>query len=464
LPLRASAWNSVEIHLEGQKLSLDLNGTRILERDLEASNSRIFGFYHEKDRTAARVRNVVLRGNWPKSLPVDITAPRAEGAGPAQARIRSELTGEAILCRDAGLLLEQARALPPEERFELLARWVLPGEDHTGFRLAGDFAPTNPAPIVGGKQETRPPGAIRVETGGAVVAPALALVEAAEALGRLDALAERVAQAKPSSDSDRRGQRALMCLIHIAQNHDAEAEADLIALKPLVQKLEPSDLDYQRWPELLAASRALDRLALCDAARALTNVIVTEQLQKEHKGVGELLKTQLLHVNGLAQWLALPEAERTPLGADPALASWARVTHGQARTRGAGFPLPHWSSHAGTLQHFPGHDHDFMYLRVPIVGSFEVGCEVFGQREVQLSYGGIAVGISADRKEYFVTHYGRKSQSFTFTPPLKLADGPFHLRLAVRDGTVALHAGGRPSPTPGSFCTSRRPTWAACAT
>ncbi|HEV3122879.1 MAG TPA: DUF1583 domain-containing protein, partial [Isosphaeraceae bacterium] len=249
--------------------------------------------------------------------------------------------------------------------------------------------------------------------------------------------------AKASSDADRRGQLALLCLIHVAQGHDGDAEADLKALKPLLEKLEPSDRDHLRWPELLAASRALDRPALRDAARALTTVIVTEQLQKEHKGVGEPLKTHLLHVNGLAQWLALPEAERASLGADPSLSSWARVTHGQARTRGEGFPLPHWSSDGGTLKHFPGHDHDFMYLRVPIDGSFEVGCEVFGQREVQLSYGGIAVGLSADKKEYLVTHYGRKSQSFTLAPPLKQTDGPFRLRLAVRDGTLALSVGDR---------------------
>jgi hypothetical protein len=41
---------------------------RVYERPLEASNDRRFSFYHDKDRTSARVRDVVLTGPWPESL------------------------------------------------------------------------------------------------------------------------------------------------------------------------------------------------------------------------------------------------------------------------------------------------------------------------------------------------------------------------------------------------------------
>ena len=39
-----------------------------------------------------------------------------------------------------------ALTMPPEQRFEYLANWVLPGSDHETFRLAVDFSPTHPAP------------------------------------------------------------------------------------------------------------------------------------------------------------------------------------------------------------------------------------------------------------------------------------------------------------------------------
>jgi len=35
---------------------------------LEPGNQRTFGLFHDRDATAARVRNVVHRGNWPTQL------------------------------------------------------------------------------------------------------------------------------------------------------------------------------------------------------------------------------------------------------------------------------------------------------------------------------------------------------------------------------------------------------------
>ena len=38
---------------------------------MEPASERRFGLFHDKGQTAAKVRQVVLRGNWPTSLPVD---------------------------------------------------------------------------------------------------------------------------------------------------------------------------------------------------------------------------------------------------------------------------------------------------------------------------------------------------------------------------------------------------------
>lgn len=69
LPLLENAWNRLKIDVTGNTVQLALNGQAIYQRELEASNQRTFGFFHYADRTEAKVRNVVWRGDWPKQLP-----------------------------------------------------------------------------------------------------------------------------------------------------------------------------------------------------------------------------------------------------------------------------------------------------------------------------------------------------------------------------------------------------------
>jgi len=69
LPLLENAWNRLKIDVTDNTVQLALNGQAIYQRELEASNQRTFGFFHYADRTEAKVRNVVWRGEWPKQLP-----------------------------------------------------------------------------------------------------------------------------------------------------------------------------------------------------------------------------------------------------------------------------------------------------------------------------------------------------------------------------------------------------------
>ncbi|HEV3167614.1 MAG TPA: DUF1583 domain-containing protein, partial [Isosphaeraceae bacterium] len=447
LSLKPGEWNAVELRLQGTTLTLALNGETIYERPLEPANSRLFGLYHDKARTAARVRNVVLRGNWPQTLSADqladLTAPRRGASSPADHRTGHALVGEGLLSRDAGQVMRQARALPVEKRYELLAGWVLPSDDHPIYRLVGDFTPTDPAPPVALPVVKIPAGATRVESGGELEAPALDLIAAAKDAGKLDELAERVQKAAASNDVDRRGQLALSALVRSAQGRDNEAEEALKAMKPLLEKVAPEDPEWQRWPELIAAAAALDRPELQAAARALLDYIVVEQLQKEHKGVSAAWKAHLVHVRGRAAWLELPESQRASFGSDPDLTAWARVTHTRSQTRGNGFPRPFWSSRDGELHHYPGHEHDYVYLRTPLRGDFELSCELFGWREVQLSYGCLLLGLGWDRKDFYVSHYGRQPRSFTLNPPLELGDKPFRFRLVIEAGSYTAYVNDR---------------------
>jgi Tol biopolymer transport system component len=67
--LRSGDWNQMRVEIAGQIATLSLNGQPIFEYELEATNSRQFGFFHYADQTGVRVRNVVMSGHWPKTLP-----------------------------------------------------------------------------------------------------------------------------------------------------------------------------------------------------------------------------------------------------------------------------------------------------------------------------------------------------------------------------------------------------------
>ncbi len=69
LPLKPDDWNSLRLSITGETLRLALNGKEIVETPLHESNSRHFGLFHFSEQSEVRVRNVVMRGDWPKTLP-----------------------------------------------------------------------------------------------------------------------------------------------------------------------------------------------------------------------------------------------------------------------------------------------------------------------------------------------------------------------------------------------------------
>ena len=432
LPLKVGDWNRLKLSLVSRTVELELNGVKVFERDLEPTNDRIFSFYRDKDRAAAKVREVVLKGDWTDSPPAAALLLRRAEDGPADRRSRASLIGDAAFGRDAGRVSREPLVLPPDRRYEALVAWVVPNDDHAGFRLAGEFAPTDPVPPDPSVES--PPGVSRVQTGGTLESPALALVLSAKAANRLDELAARVEKATTSSTIDRRGQLALVALIRAEQGQDERASAALKALKPLLEAVSPDDPESARWPELVAIAGMLGRPALRKSAGALADVLVLGQIQKDHKAVGETWKLQALQRHAL---LARPDQARPGYAPDLGLAAWSRVTQTRAGSRGTGAPLPLWVAKDGSLTHLPGHDRDYVYFRTPLRGDFAVSADVLDGRPIQIAYGGLAVGLAADGKEVVVSTLGAPPRRVGIDPPLTLGDGPHRLRLAIGANTFS---------------------------
>ncbi|MDR3639221.1 MAG: DUF1583 domain-containing protein [Isosphaeraceae bacterium] len=437
-PLKPGSWNVLSVRLKDGVASLALNGTSIYERPLESGNDRHFGFYHDRQQTEARVRNVVLKGDWPNALtPEQMANLLARHPGKpalAERRARQAIVGEEIFVLDSENVLRRARSQTPAARYETLAAWVLPGDSHAQFRLEGDFTPADPAPPVA--PDTKALKGRRVHTGGALEAPALELVKVAKELDNLDALAQQVESQSTPTDHERRSQAALLALIRIAQERDDQAETLLGKLQPLLAGVAKDAPVWQRWPELVAATAALERPALLKPATGLLDEIVVEQLRKGHTP-GTPWNIQAHSARARAHLLALPADQRRPLGVDPDRGLWSPVALSRASARGPGWPLPRWAARGGAFQLDSGHAVDELVFNTPLQGNFEVACELtsFDWREIRLPYAGLAVGLAGDRKTIDLFHYSRVLPRTAIDPPLSdVKDDRYQYKLVVHDG------------------------------
>ena len=55
--------------LVGDTVKLMLNDVDVYECPVASTNQRQFGLFHYADETDVRVKDVIYRGNWPKTLP-----------------------------------------------------------------------------------------------------------------------------------------------------------------------------------------------------------------------------------------------------------------------------------------------------------------------------------------------------------------------------------------------------------
>ena len=73
LPLKAKDWNTVELTRSGKKIEMKLNGETIFDQEPQSRlGDMVFGLFHYRDKSAARVRNITLSGDWPEQLPENL--------------------------------------------------------------------------------------------------------------------------------------------------------------------------------------------------------------------------------------------------------------------------------------------------------------------------------------------------------------------------------------------------------
>ncbi len=463
LPLNAGGWNRVELALQQDTLTLSLNGTLIYTRRMEADAERTFGLYHDRHRSEARVRGVILRGDWPAELRLaevqgELLALHRPARTLAERRALGAILDDQHVLDAAYGVHRRALQLPVAERYAYLRDWVLPSADHATLRLALGFTPTNPAPPVSDVAlETIPAGASRVTTGGELIAPALDLVQAAKELNKLDELRTQVAAIQPAEAplQQRRllekARWSLLAIIEIEAGQMTQATQNLHELASLVVAETPRSFADQ-WPETLAIVSALPHAESREAVRDMAFHIIGKQIRKNVPSGSEVWDQHLRSVVGRLRFYDLADRDpgfrdlaraRSP-GQSP-LADWIPVSRESTRTRGKGFPRSRWeTTSAALVESVANHEDDYLFYRLPLRGNFQVECDItaFGWREMNLWVAGQWVAPVYTLSEFDVGDM-REWRRQALAERLSRVGDWIHYRAVVQDGICTTYFNGR---------------------
>ncbi len=439
LPLKVGDWNALTLTTTADGVKVELNGAVVYEGKLPDDLERLFGLFHYRDKTAVRVRNVVLTGPWAKEAPTAIDF-ATKPASPAEAKARRWQLGEKYYFTEAGDVSEKARKLTPTERYKALADWVLPNDSRPTFQLAGVDKPLDVLGVVDQKEQ---PDGRRVMLGSRLDAPCLDLIAAAKAAGKLDELAERIAKAETPASDDlfRRSKTALLAAVRAAQGRDADAAEGLKQLLEFTKKMAPDANGPERWPDLIAVIGTFDRPALLRQATEIAETVnksLEQSMIQDKFSEREWWIRTWRPLRARALVLAQPDGIRRPFGSDTVFANWVSVPGLDSWSRSQGWNVPHWTFRDGVVTHYPGHSEDYLFFRTPLRGDFEVTCElrVQGWTEAHIRYGAHQFDLGHDRKKYKMhTVVRQNGRDVTISPPLpETKETVYKFRMAVKDG------------------------------
>lgn len=74
LPLKQDAYNDVRIEVAGGKVLVHLNEELVYQRDLDSGASTQFGLYRSSRTAPTKIQNVVMKGDWPETIPEEFLA------------------------------------------------------------------------------------------------------------------------------------------------------------------------------------------------------------------------------------------------------------------------------------------------------------------------------------------------------------------------------------------------------
>lgn len=432
VPLNAGQWNTLRMNLSGRSLHLFVNDQPVLDWELPDGLGTIFGFFHYKDQSTARVRNVVLTGDWPSAVTAEMLenlfAP-AEPYEPLRLRRQFAARGDMPEEHNALDVYRHAMQLEPEQRLQFLWSWVLPNDSHYNIRLYLAPMPAFIAPAAPLKWSDlgydSPPGPQESR----LAAPARLLIDTAAQLGQLDKVLAEVAGIKTSNDVRERERLALLAYAQLVAGQLVQAEQSLVEMYKLVAPMPENTAQFQRWALLFAGFACHDHPRLRPAAHDI--LLALRKMEFKNGDFDQLVRHVQETVH--AQAFQRQHGEST---------FWQPVSFSTYESISS--PPMRWSFYPGELRHHAGHAVDVAYFAVPMRGDFQVECEltIFGYRESMLGYNGQIIGVAPKLDAYKLIDLDGSDNRMPLSPPLKVGN-IYDYKLQVSNGKAVSYVNGR---------------------
>ncbi|MEZ6046860.1 MAG: DUF1583 domain-containing protein [Planctomycetaceae bacterium] len=251
LPLNEGAWNKLQLEYHGDMIRLLLNETPVAEVSSLLLTRTHFGLFHYKDKTDLKVRNIVLRGDWPASLSAEEVlqmmtqygsrTETAEKSSPT-AKLSRSLIPEEIINDHTGNILEQSRSMDPETAYLFLKKWVVPNSEHETFRFY---------PNITRLSEEKSENFVEASEDLILEAPILELIKQAELTGNLSVLIAE-AKALPMTDPNQKISRTgFLILAELARDDRERVTKLLTQFQTELESITSPELFWNRWTELM---------------------------------------------------------------------------------------------------------------------------------------------------------------------------------------------------------------------
>ena len=435
LPLKSSDWNRLSVNRTDHAVTLSLNDVVVYERPVDWVGDHRFGLYRHGTKTDVKVRNVVLSGDWPETLPEEfLNNPAATDALLMTVKQRHSLNRifhEESLSENVVAVRRKAFTMSLADRFEFLSRWVLPGPDHPGFRMTGDFTQTQPAIVA------YEPGVEHPEFGGQIVSPVFDWLEAAKELGRLPECLKSVESAMTlDSENQRRAQISLLLLLNLELGNQQAASEQFDSLYELLRP----PTSEEEWPEMLVIDRSVRRFATNDLAAKFLADVRTLKAQRSRTSRSRVWQAQLAALLARLQPVKAGDAEVK--GETSAFRDWIPVTAATSVTRGHGHPVAAWHRSDHKILKRVSHENDFLFYRSPLRGNFVIECDLLDSPQVMI--GGSYLGARPDQRTLDLGTFRAAGAGEPVVPPFS----PFWLsvryRAVIQDGARSISINGRP--------------------
>lgn len=346
------------------------------------------------------------------------------------ARALNALFGDEFIAENVRSICRRAADLDPADRYEYLCQWVLPGPDHSDFRVDATLTQTDPSPLA----LQLDPAIQRSPSGAIVVSPVFDLLDTAAETGQLTELRARVAETEePVDPFQQRARTALLVLVHLEMREFARAESALSKLREPAALPQPERL-HDQWPETLVVYRGLQQLPdYLPVGDLLTLLYSQRTMQRASPAIDEW-HTQIVAL--LEQFQRLGDAAH--------LKEFVPVVRTRAKSRGPGAAHPRWiRTDDNAVQHVAGHQEEYLLYRSPLRGDFTVECDVGCYGTTDVLAAGRLFGVANQLDRLSTGTFRNGSQTQPFDPPFSKLRDWVRYRAVFQDDTLTVFFNGR---------------------